>query len=248
MRIILLLCVVLFLSQLTRAEDGTAFPTNQLAGTVTNEDGQPIEGAAVSDLWSGSKTTSDKDGHFLLKKVSTRPEPILCVKKPGYGQFAALQQPGRDDADVTLSNRTSLEGNILGPDGHVVPKALIRADSGSIEANGYLMPNIWTDTTADDNGHFKFFLNVGKYDVRVRVPKVGVARFDLSIAAGETQTRDITLEKGITFVARCVDNETADPVPGVHLSSFQHRGVEGTSDDKGIVTIEGMEPGKFEFE
>src|SRR5207237_3483279 len=98
-------CLIFFCSQLRGEETASTAAADQISGTVSNEDGQAIEGAAVSDLWSRSKTTSDKAGHFLLKKVEKDPKPIVCVKKSGYAQLVTQQDAGSADVKVTLSNR-----------------------------------------------------------------------------------------------------------------------------------------------
>jgi protocatechuate 3,4-dioxygenase beta subunit len=219
----------------------------ELKGKVVDDDGNPVAGATVKDLWTDSKTTSDKDGGFTLKKTSTRPEPILTVNKPDYAQFVGIEQSSDDQVTITLTNKTWIEGKVLSPDGKPVPDALLRADSGKIDQNGYVMTSVWTETRSDKDGYFKFYLAPKVYDLQVRVPKVGAFRENITISSGDNLKRDIQLEKGVTFVANIVDSETNEPVPGVRLWSWQHKGVEGKSDDKGVVTIDGMQPGKFEF-
>jgi protocatechuate 3,4-dioxygenase beta subunit len=219
----------------------------QLVGKVVDDDGKPVAGAVVKDLWTDAKTTTDKGGAFTLKKTSTNPPPIVTANKEGFAQFVGIEQPNDDQVTIALSNKTWIEGNVLSPNGKPVPDALIRADSGKMDQGGYVMTSVWTETRSDKDGHYRFYLAPGKYDLQVRVPKAGSYRTDLTISNADNLKQDIQLEKGITFVANIVDSETSEPVPGVRLWSWQHKDVEGKSDEKGVVTIEGMQPGKFAF-
>jgi hypothetical protein len=86
------------------------------------------------------------------------------------------------------------------------------------------------------------------YDIKVRVPDRGVARYqNHKIAAGEKKRFDIHLEPGITFRANIVDSETGEPVEGITLWNWQQKGIEGTSNEQGVLEIPAMFPGKFEF-
>lgn len=234
---------ILFVLLLVLASQ-TAFA---LSGKVVDEDGKPIAGAVVKDLWSDAKTQSAKDGSFELKRTSVDPKPIVAVSKEGYAQFVGVQDPKDDNVNITLTNRTWIEGQVLDPNSKPIANALIRADSGQINQNGYVMTSVWTETHSDKDGHYKFFLAPGNYDVQVRVPKVGASRFNVHIKDGEQTPQDIQLDKGVTFVAHCVDSQTNKPLAGVRLWNWQHKGIEGTSDADGVVTIDGMQPGKFDF-
>jgi len=52
----------------------------------------------------------------------------------------------------------------------------------------------------------------------------------------------------VRFEAVVRDAETHKPVEGIQLWSWQHKGVEGTSDSDGLLKIDGMTPGEFEFQ
>ena len=69
-----------------------------------------------------------------------------------------------------------------------------------------------------------------------------------AIAKGEKRQLDIQLRPGPTFRAIVLDIETNEPVAGIRLWNWRQEGIEGVSDDAGMVTIENMTPGPFEFD
>ena len=247
------LAAVLFLVRsVALAEDLPAnVPAGEIAGTVTNEDGQPIEGALVDACtWQpGNETKTDKDGHYHLNKLDRHSRIELRISKDGFDPwYNPQQETAVADLNVALNNRTYFEGAVTSPDDKSVAGALIRADNGPKQGDGVIITNVWTETTSDANGHYRLYVAPDKYDIQIRVPGIGAARLTQSISDGDTPTLDIKLDKGATFIANVVDSETGEPVPGVKLDNWQHKGIEGTSDDKGVITIDGMQNGKFEFD
>ena len=244
--------ILLFIATRVHAEDAPPeTPPGEIAGLVTNDDGQPLEGVLV-DAWTwykGNETTTDKDGHFHLAKLDKHSKIELRISKDGFDPwYNPQQETAVGDLKVSLSNKTYFEGAVTSPDGKPVPGALVRANDGPKQGDGVTITTVWTETKTDDAGHYRLYVMPDHYDIEVRVAGIGAARVDRSINDGETPTLDIPLEKGVTFVANVVDSETGAPVAGVKLSNWQHKDIVGKSDDKGVVTIDGMQPGKFEFE
>jgi hypothetical protein len=66
-----------------------------LKGTVVDEAGQPLAGAAVKDLTSEKGTITDQDGHFQLD-ISTGKDVAIEISFLGYGKdtFQVRIQPG----------------------------------------------------------------------------------------------------------------------------------------------------------
>ena len=80
------------------------------------------------------------------------------------------------------------------------------------------------------------------------VPSVGIAKHDgIKIAANEKRKLDIQLQPGPTFRPLVLDSQTNQPVKGIRLSYWMKPGIEGSSGDDGLITIENMPPGEFEF-
>jgi protocatechuate 3,4-dioxygenase beta subunit len=224
----------------------------EITGVVLNDKGEPIEGAVV-DAWTwqpGNETKTGKDGRFHLKKLDPREKIELRISKDGFSPwYNPQQETGAGDLSVTLTDKTYLEGAVTAPDGKPVSNALIRADNGPHKGDGVQISTLWTETRSGADGKYRLYVTPGKYDVQVRVPRVGAWRSGsrVDVADGQTQTIDIALEKGIIFTAKAVDSQTGEPVPGVKLSNWEHKDVSGVSDEDGQISIDGMQPGKFEF-
>jgi len=242
----------------TRPVDAKATPASapsvaagELAGTVTDDAGKPLAKALV-DVWTwypGKEAMTDQQGRFVLKNLGSDPVEIR-VSKEGYGPwYDPNQVTGVSDMQISLSNKTYFEGDVKGPDGKTVSGALIRADCGPKRNPGVVITTVWTETRSDANGHYRLYVMPDQYDIQVRVPNVGAARFaKVWIDEDEKQTLDIKLERGVTFQATVVDSQSGDPVPNVRLWHFEHKGIEGTSDKNGKIVITGMPPGKFTFD
>ena len=111
-----------------------------------------------------------------------------------------------------------------------------------------MITEIWTETRSDAEGRYRMYAQADVYDIQVRVPDVGVARLkDTAPGSDEAKRLDISLQPGVKFRAKVVDSLTGNPVAGVRLWHWQHKGIEGTSDKDGIVTIADMMPGPFSF-
>ncbi len=237
----------------TPASPASAPPAvaGELAGTVTDDAGKPLAGALI-DVWTwypGKEAMTDQQGRFVLRDLGSDPVEIR-VSKEGYGPwYDPNQVTGVSDIQISLSNKTYFEGSVKGPDGKPVSGALIRADCGPKRNPGVVITTVWTETRSDANGHYRLYVMPDQYDIQVRVPNVGAARFaKVWIDEDEKQTLDIKLERGVTFQATVVDSQSGDPVPNVRLWHFEHKGIEGTSDKNGKVVITGMPPGKFTFD
>ncbi len=239
---------------------------DELAGVVVDEDGKPLEGVDV-DVWDwypGNETRTDVQGRFRVS-VAPRdtngkrlPYPLdpnenveIRFRKEGFTPRLFLDhKPGTAGWRVTMNSKTFFEGSLNSPEGKPVANALIRAKQGPKSANpGYIITAIWTETRSGPDGHYRLYADPDTYDFQVRVPGVGVARLSsLTIAPEEAKSLDILLEPGIDFLAKVVDTSTGEPVPGVRLWNWQQKDVEGTSNAEGLVQIEDMFPGSFDFQ
>lgn len=225
-------------------------PVGELAGVVTDEAGQPMEGVLV-DCWTwykGNETKTDKAGHFHLKNLR-RDGPIeLRISKPGYSPWYEVNQPtGVGDLKVTLNDKTFFEGAVLAPDGKPVPNAIIRADTGLKVNQQVHITHVWTETTADANGHYKLFVAPDNYNLLVRDPKIGVAYTHVTANTNEGVAQDIHLEDGIRFVIHCVNDGDNQPIPDVRVNVDHYKGITATSDDKGDAVFEHLFPAKLDF-
>jgi Carboxypeptidase regulatory-like domain len=226
-------------------------PPGEIAGTVTDEAGQPIEGAVASSGYrlNPNQARTDKSGHFHLAKLDKGRNIELRISKDGFSPWFQFSQPtGIADLKVTLTDKTYLQGTVYSPDAKPVPNALVRADCGPKRDNHYINPHIWLETRTDADGHYKLFVWPDHYLLRTRVPDTGVADLRADIAAGQSIAQDIHLEPGIRFVVNCIDGDTGAPVPAVKLNIGWQKGMHATSDANGQAVFENMPADKFEFD
>lgn len=224
---------------------------DELAGVVVDTEGRPIEGVDVDawDWFPGNETKTDAKGQFRVGKLEANRKVEVRFRKDGYTPQLFLTQPtGQAGWVVVLGNRTYFEGRVTSPDGQPVPDALIRANNGPKEIHGGgRITEIWTETRSGADGRYRLYAQSDVYDIQVRVPGVGVARLPGTVlATDEAKHLDIALNPGVAFRARVVDSLTGTPVAGVRL--WQHRGIEARSDDQGMVAIDDMLPGRFDFQ
>jgi hypothetical protein len=224
----------------------------ELAGVVVDNTGQPIEGVDVH-VWDWSpenQTTTGKDGIFRLKDLGRDSRVQVRFQKSGYSPEMFVWQPtGKKGWVVALDNKTYFEGIVLGPEGKPAAGASIRADQGPKFAQGVGITHIWTETEADASGHYLLYVQPDQYEFQAKAAGVGVARLPKkAIGHGQASVRNIQLEQGVIFRATTVDSVSGQPVKGVRLWNWEHKDVEGHSDDKGEVTITELLPGKFEFD
>jgi hypothetical protein len=229
----------------------TEVPPGEIVGTVTDEAGQPIEGAVASSGYrlNPNQAKTDKSGHFHLVKLDATRNVELRISKDGFSPWFQFSQPtGVADLKVTLSDKTYVQGTVYSPDGKAVPNALVRADCGPKRDNHYTNPHVWLETRSDADGHYKLFVWPDSYLLRTRVPDTGVADLRTDIAPGQSVAQDIHLESGIRFVVNCIDTDTGAPVPAVKLNDSWQKGMHATSDAAGQAVFEHMPVDKFQFD
>src|SRR5687767_3360019 len=118
---------VAFLAASIRAAEPEAVGPNEVAGTVTDESGNPIAGVVV-DAWTwhpGNEVTTGPDGRFRLSGINgMRNEALgrdiveLRFSKAGLSPVYFRSQPlGVADLGVRMNAKTYIEGKVLAPDG-----------------------------------------------------------------------------------------------------------------------------------
>src|SRR5690349_24965291 len=203
------LCLVICLGTFARADD---IGPNDVAGTVVDENGKPIQGV-LADMWTwykGNESTTDKDGRFHIKNDHSNDKRVeVRFSKEGLSPvYIRSQDVGVSDLTITMNAKAYLEGKVLAPDGSPVPNVLIRADSGPKEADGLQITTIWTETKSDKDGHYRLYLAPDSYKVQARVPDKGVFYEKIDVPESQATPQEIKLEEGIRFSVKCVDGDT----------------------------------------
>jgi beta-lactamase regulating signal transducer with metallopeptidase domain/protocatechuate 3,4-dioxygenase beta subunit len=260
----------------SEAAVGPEVGEDELAGRVVDEQGQAIQGARVI-VWErdDEKIRTDKDGRFRHKFTPSsgdRKHLLVRFMKEGYAPYLVLDwRLGTKNADVVLSNKSYFQGVVRRPDGKPAANVLIRANQGpKMENPACAIYDIWTETHTDAEGQYKLLVQPDWYVLEIRASSVGAARVPkatdkalpeqpddrslpkphrpkIMIRPNEVKKLDIQLEPGIEFRAKIVDSLTGRPVPGVRLWHWQNPGIEGRSNEAGLVTISAMMEGEFQF-
>jgi beta-lactamase regulating signal transducer with metallopeptidase domain/protocatechuate 3,4-dioxygenase beta subunit len=249
---------------------------DELAGRVVDEGGLPIEGVKVL-VWErdDEKIRSDKDGQFRKKIETTHGDEkhlLVRLMKSGYAPYLVVDwRLGLRNQTVVMETKTFFEGTVRGPDGKPAANVLVRANQGPKEDNpAAVVGEIWSETKTDAEGRYKLLVQPDTYAFDVRAPGIGSARVPkdgekgdnaaadsnllpqpprpkILIMPNEARRLDIKLESGIEFRAKVVDLITGKPVPKVRLWHWQYPGIEGRTNDEGLVTISSMPNGEFTF-
>ena len=134
------------------------------------------------------------------------------------------------------------------PNGKPVPNVEIRGEQSSKQGDGVFISNVATTTKSDSAGKFRLFVFPDEYQLLLSVPNVGVKRIkDVVVKEDEAKHVDVDLEQGVRFKAHIVDSESGEPVKDFVLWNWRQLDVKGISDAQGVVVIEELLPGDFEF-
>jgi beta-lactamase regulating signal transducer with metallopeptidase domain/protocatechuate 3,4-dioxygenase beta subunit len=224
---------------------------DEIAGQVVDEAGRPLAGVAV-DAWTwhpGNETMTDDQGHFRLTGFDRREPVEVEFTKSGYcPRLFVAQATGVASWQIELNSRTFLEGRVTDPEGKPVAGALLRASRGLFKNPHVSIGEVWSETNTDADGKYRIYLEPDTYDVQMRVPGAGLTRHEGTVLRdGDQKQLDIRLRRGPTFRAVVRDSATSEPVEGIRLWSWVRPGIEGVSNADGLLEIENMLPGKFEF-
>ena len=225
---------------------------SRISGIVIDQQGTAIEGVLV-DVWSwysGNETYTDKKGFFQLNGFDPDQKTVeIRFSKDKYSPRYIFKQPlGLKNTQVILDDKTYFEGKVIDSNSKPVPNALIRAIAGPKRAEGVMISEVPTEITSRDDGSYRLYVQADVYDIQVKADQ-GVVRLPkVNISKNEAKQLDLKLSDSVTFLAKVIDKQTAQPVEGFRLYRWKHPGVDGTSDSNGLIEITGMLPGKFNFQ
>ena len=224
---------------------------DELVGMVVDSEGEPLADVLV-DAWSwnpGNETRTDKSGRFRLKMGDATRKIEVRFMKEGYSPHYIIQQQlGVDNFSVTLGQKTFIEGVVRDTKGKPVPNVEIRGEQSAKEGDGVMIGSVATITKTDGNGKYRLYAFPDTYQLLFAAPKVGVKRVTgVVVQQDEAKQVDIDLEQGVRFEVHIRDSESGNPVKDVVLWNWQQLGVKGISDAKGVLVIDEMLPGDFEF-
>lgn len=229
----------------------TSVAKDEVAGVVIDEEGNPLADVAVDAFtwFPGHETTTDAEGRFRIRRIPYDEEVQIEFKKPGYSPSLFMnEKPGVADWTIVLTQGTWLEGVVRDPQGKPSPGALVRAVRKHYSQWGHAVGEVWTDTVADEQGKYRLDLEPSEYDVQCRVPELGAVRHEkITLKRKQQRTLDLDLKQGVTFRATVRDSESGEPVEGITLWNWLQPGIECTSNAAGVMILEHMMKGPFQF-
>lgn len=225
-----------------------------ISGTVTTEDGQPLEGTTVLVTFVGS-TTTDADGHYELSGLELE-EYQVSTWAPGY------DQPQSQQAVLTEESPTATVDFVL------VPFAVgIGTISGIVSADGVPLAgqNVSVhsfaagqslNTLADENGYYQFTdLVLGDWMVyawagsQYQPVEMLTAHLTDDAPAAIVDVHLISWPVGTATIGGIVtDSATGEPIEGVTVSvsgvDVAHNS-SVTTDDSGAFSFDLLPAGKY---
>ena len=225
---------------------------DEIAGVVVDSQGKPLAGVLV-DAWTwytGDETETDENGVFRLTPNDKDTKHVeVRFSKASYSPHYVFQQPrGVKGFVVTLGNRTYIEGTLRDPDGKPVANSTVKGEQGAKRGDGFVISGVTTSTTTDATGRYRMYVFPDNYEIQVAVPNVGVSRIQaVTVNADQAKALDIDLKSGIRFEAKVVDATSREPVEKLVLFNWRDKSVHGVSDADGMIVIDGMLPGKYQF-
>jgi uncharacterized GH25 family protein len=234
--------------------------TNAFRGTVVDQEGKPVESAAVALRWAGMLTAAtDAKGTFEID-VQGEGMGTLTAYKRGYRESASIDVQVEKDAPIppvtlVLKRKSMAEGMILSAGGSPVPSAWIASAGSSLEQG----PFLFSETRSEADGRFEvetpsgvprlFFSGPGcplswldasssSEPISLRCPQLPAAlELTLLDAAGKPLPHaGVILRQGSLIVPRDVLTH--------HLRSL---GLSAETDGAGRLVFAGLSPGVYEL-
>lgn len=211
-------------------------PTGSVTGTVSDQNGDPIEGATVAA--GGQSVETDAQGQYTLDGLAVGPQTLTVTTPGGAERTVDVEVVANEQVDqsVTFELTGSVSGTVQTNSGEAVPDAAVRIEGTTIE----------TSTAAD--GSFTLAdVPAGTQTLVVDPADLAAQTFDIEVAAGEQTQREITLDltggvSGTVFAAVGSPSEDAT----VALVDENEQSVaETTTDSDGQYEFTGIQPGEY---
>ncbi|MBA3394394.1 MAG: carboxypeptidase regulatory-like domain-containing protein [Deltaproteobacteria bacterium] len=247
--------------ELTAAETKTAdlvVPggSGTIRGTVVDDKGEPVLGAAVwaervtPYMMSGTNLASVttftwNDGKFELTNVP-RGEFRVYAKHVDYAEvFAGPVAPGAVGVVLTLAPLAAVEGRVLGRNGSPAPTFQLRWSYLTRSVGGGRAYRGGQRMVSDPSGRFRVtgLLPSDEYTLTAENPAGDYGRIEkaFSLKPGEQHTGAELRLKGIGRVkGRILDEKTGQPALSVAITNLSHRGMP-TVDGGGRFDIDVVE-------
>jgi len=218
-----------------------------VSGTVSDQDGIPVEGAEVKVTIGGETYTAltESDGTYVLIDLPAGTGYTVTASKDGYEsgsesgiEVTIRQMTSGKDIVITLNSGT-IEGKVTDEDGNPVEGATVRVADGE---------KIRTAIT-DEDGNFTICNVTSGSGYTVTASKEGYVdgtAGDIAVVTGEvTENVNITLLRNIGSLSGKVTDSSGNPVAGAKVTAVSgDNEYTKTTDASGEFRFEGVKAGR----
>jgi len=193
-----------------------------IEGTVTDTNGDPIQGATVTVDETGDSATTDSSGFYEITSVESG-EKTVTASASGYSTVSkSVDVPPQGDVvtvDYQLSSDTgTIEGTVTDTNGDAVGGATVTVESTGQSA-----------TTASDGSYSIADVPEGDQNVTANADGFKPRIESVTVQADNTVTQDYTLEQR-TVSGTVTDADTGDAIDGATVTLEDSDGnVESTT-------------------
>jgi hypothetical protein len=234
--------------------------TNPFRGTVVDQEGKPVENAAVALRWAGVLTAAtDAKGAFEID-VQGEGMGTLTAYKRGYRESESIDLQVEKDAPIppvtlVLKRKSMAQGTILSAGGSPVPSAWIASAGSSLEQG----PFLFSETRSEADGGFEVETPPGPPRLFFSGPGCPLSWLDVSSSSEPISLRCPPLPAALELTLLDADGKPL-PHAGVilrqgslivprdvlthHLRSL---GLLAETDGAGRLVVAGLSPGPYEL-
>jgi protocatechuate 3,4-dioxygenase beta subunit len=210
--------------------------TGSVAGTVTNQQGDPIADATV-DIGAQTAQT-DADGQYTIDGIDTGARTLTVTTPDGAERTTTIDIVAGELADgsVTFDQVGSVTGVVETTRGDPVPGVPVSIQG--VDAS---------TTTGEDGSYTLGGIPVGTQTLVVDPPEIGAKEVTVDIAVGEQRQQDVTLDLAGT-VRGTVIKAVGSPFEGATVRLVDETGqavAETTTGSDGSYEFTGVAAGEY---
>jgi protocatechuate 3,4-dioxygenase beta subunit len=187
-----------------------------VAGTVTNQSGQPVAGAKVANFGNSANpnitTTTDAQGQFTLDDLVAGLSGFeIVVSAKGFAPQLVSVQPGTTEhpgsLSVKLEQGHAIQGRIVDEQGKPLPQAFVE-----VRSSGYPPGGLGRAIRTDAAGRFAFDSLPADARFDVMLPAYPLL-FNIPLKLDSDDPITVTLESPGAIHGIVMDAESGQPLP-----------------------------------
>lgn len=213
--------------------NGTA--TGSVAGTVTDESGAAVANATVT-VGTASTTTNATGGYALSVPTGTDQLTVSVAGQRVANRSVNVTENETTVVDVTVAVTATVEGTVTDAGGDPISSVSVdlRQPGGFEDTAGF--PDEYVARTQPGaDGGYALAVEPGEYDLGAGSLSYELTVTSVSLAPGETVTRNLTLERADGGITGTVTDEQGTPVENATVATLDGTasvttGADGTFD------------------